>query len=61
MTQYQYIPEDTDIEEVGMATCKYCRAVDQKSQMHKDRYTKEFYHEWCRPVQRVGSVSGEVV
>jgi len=36
--------------EVGMATCKYCKIGDQKAQMHKDKFTKEFYHERCRPV-----------
>jgi len=35
--------------EVGMANCKYCRMYDQKSNMHKDKWTKEFYHEQCRP------------
>ena len=38
--------------EVGMATCKYCKVGDQKAQMHKDKYTKEYYHEWCRPIPK---------
>jgi len=35
-----------------MATCKYCKIDDQKSQMHKDKLTKEYYHELCRPKLR---------
>ena len=29
--------------------CKYCKEFDDKDNMHKDKYTEEYYHEKCRP------------
>ena len=36
--------ENMDIK----APCKGCQALDRKDNMHKDRYTGEYYHEACK-------------
>jgi len=32
-----------------MNKCKYCNKMDKVANMHCDKYTKEYYHEACRP------------
>ena len=32
--------------------CKYCGGYDKMDNMHQDIYTKEYYHEDCRPEWR---------
>lgn len=36
--------------------CKYCRVPDYPSNMHCDAFTKEYYHERCRPSEVVKRV-----
>ena len=49
---------DVDVQNIygigeEMTKCKYCGEVDAEENMHQDRFTKEFYHEDCRPQVKI--------
>ena len=39
--------------------CKYCGKRDDAENMHQDKYTKEFYHDRCRPSFNLRREGGE--